>query len=130
MWVLDTNTLIFFFKGQGRVSEILLSKAPKQLFIPAIVLYELEVGIAKSSYPERRIRQLDALLGATNLLPFGHAQAKEASKIRSTLENKGQPIGPYDVLIAASAMAQGATLVTNNLKEFKRVDGLSVEDWF
>ena len=70
MYVLDTNTLIYFFKGKGRVAGRMLVEAPANIGIPSIVVYELETGIAKSASPLKRTRQLKALLQATTLLPF------------------------------------------------------------
>lgn len=130
MWVLDTNTLIYFFKGMGKVADNLLSRSPKDIGIPAIVLYELEVGIAKSTSPATRTRQLEQLRAAINVLPFGDPEAKAAALIRAQLEKKGTPIGPHDVLIAGTAAAHGAILVTRNVREFQRVRGLRVENWF
>lgn len=130
MWVLDTNTLIYFFKGQGSVSDILLSRSPGDIGIPAIVLYELEVGIAKSTAPRKRREQLTALTEVTQLLPFGATAAAAAARIRVSLDKQGKPIGPYDLLIAGTALAQDATLVTRNTREFKRVNKLRVENWF
>ncbi len=130
MWVLDTNTLIYFFKGMGRVSETLLSHPPSDIAIPAIVLYELEVGIAKSTAPTKRRQQLQTFIAATQVLSFGAKEAQAAAQIRVNLEKNGQPIGAYDVLIAATALAQKATLVTHNTKEFGRIKQLELEDWF
>lgn len=130
MYVLDTNTLIYFFKGLGNVAENLLDKSPGDIGVPAIVLYELEVGINKSQSPRKRIKQLNDLISTAVLLPFGKAEAKTAAKIRAQLEKNGTPIGPYDILIAGTALANKATLVTHNLKEFKRVKELNVIDWF
>ncbi|MEZ5539887.1 MAG: type II toxin-antitoxin system VapC family toxin [Pseudomonadales bacterium] len=130
MWVLDTNTLIYFFKGVGRVSETLLSHTPSDIAVPAIVLYELEVGIAKSSSPTKRRQQLQAFVAATQVLAFGVKEAQAAAQIRASLEKSGQPIGAHDVLIAATALAQKATLVTHNTKEFGRIKSLELEDWF
>jgi len=130
MYVLDTNTLIYFFKGQGNVSEIFLQISPKDIGIPSIVVYELNVGIAKSTRPQKRSEQLTELLQLVNVLPFGLQEAHSASKIRVALENQGQPIGPYDILIAATALANHATLVTHNTKEFGRIPQLEIEDWF
>jgi len=129
-YVLDTNTLIYFFKGLGNVSEHLLAKPPNEIWIPAIVLFELEVGIGKSSSPKKRRDQLNEFLSLVNIIPFSYEEAKCASDIRIKLERKGIPIGPYDILIAASALAAKATLVTHNIKEFKRVDALKIEDWY
>ncbi len=130
MYLLDTNTLIYFFKGIGDVSNILLSKAPKDIFIPAIVLYELEVGIAKSTKPKKRAIQLGSLISRVKIVSFGAQEAKVAATIRAKLESNGTPIGPYDTLIAGTALSNNATLVTHNTKEFKRVKSLNIEDWY
>jgi len=130
MYALDTNSLIYFFKGMGRVAERVLSTPPRSLAIPAVVLYEVEVGIAKSSSPARRRFQLEQLLALLDVLPFGTAEATVAARIRADLELAGTPIGTLDTLIAGTALRHGATLVTRNLKEFQRIDGLAVEDWY
>jgi len=130
MYVLDTNTLIYFFKGNGRVAERMFVEAPVNIGIPAIVLYELETGIAKSASPLIRTRQLKALLEATTLIPFQTNEAKASAAIRARLEKKGLPIGALDVLIAGTAVANQATLVSHNQAEFNRVEGLNTEDWY
>jgi len=130
MYILDTNMLIYFFKGIGRVAEGLLSKAPKDIGIPSIVLFEIMVGIEKSTSPGKRKKQLGQLSGAVNILSFGHKEAEQAALIRAKLERQGLPIGPYDVLIAATALSNRSTLVTHNVKEFSRVEGLQIEDWY
>ena len=128
MYVLDTNTLIYFFKGIGNVAENLLSVSPREIGIPSIVLFELEYGIAKSTSPRKRIKQLEELSSLINVLPFSDKEAKSSAIIRSQLERKGTPIGPYDVLIAGTALSNQAVLVTNNTKEFKRVPKLKIEN--
>jgi len=130
MFVLDTNSLIYFFKGKGRVAERLLETPPSDIGVPAIVLYELEVGIAKSSSPKKRRKQLAELVDLVNLLPFGEAEARAAATLRAALEKRGKPIGPIDTLIAGTAIANRATLVTHNTSEFSRVSGLKVVDWY
>jgi len=130
MYLLDTNTLIYFFKDIGNVAETLLSKSPKNISIPSIVLYELEVGIAKSNNPKKRKKQLEALTSRITVQSFTPREAEVAAMIRADLEKQGMPIGPYDTLIAGTALSINATLVTNNTKEFQRVAGLSLEDWF
>ncbi len=130
MYVLDTNTLIYFFKGMGSVAERMFSVPPKDIAIPTIVLYEIEVGIAKSTSPRKRKTQLQSLLDLVSLIPFGYDEARYAATIRSRLEKKGQPIGPYDILIAASAISHQGVLVTHNTKEFKRINDLRIEDWY
>jgi len=129
-YVLDTNTLVHFFKGMGRVADRLLAAAPSEIGIPTIVLYEIEVGIAKSESRQRRIAHFREFTSLVNILPFGIAEAKVAATIRTKLEARGIPIGPYDILIAATALADNWTLVTHNQREFQRVEGLKLEDWF
>ena len=130
MYVLDTNSVVFFFRGQGRVVERLLARKPVEVALPAIVLYELEVGVIRSKAPARRRGQLDTLLDATRVIPFGPPEARAAAQIRAELERSGEGIGPLDTLIAATALASRGTLVTHNTREFRRVPGLSVEDWY
>lgn len=130
MYVLDTNTLIYFFKGMGRVAENLLDKSPKEIGIPSIVLFELEVGIAQSKAPRQRIKQLAEITSIVNVLDFTAKEARFAAAIRADLEKKGTPIGPFDILIGGTALAHQAILVTHNTKEFGRVGKLRIEDWF
>lgn len=130
MFLLDTNTLIYFFKGQGKVAEHLLSQPRNQLLLSSVVLYELETGIAKSTDSKRRRQQLETLANAMTIAPFAREEARAAAKLRATLEKAGNPIGPEDTLIAATALAQRATLVTHNTREFSRVPGLKMEDWY
>ena len=130
MYLLDTNTLIYFFKGMGNVSKVMLSKSPKDIAIPAIALYELEVGIAKSNNPQKRKVQLESLISRITVLPFTSKEAEVSALIRAELENQGTPIGPLDTLIAGIAVSSNAVLVTHNTKEFNRVERLTIEDWF
>jgi tRNA(fMet)-specific endonuclease VapC len=127
---LDTNTLIYFFKGLGNVSARLLAIPPGEIAIPTVVIFEMEVGIGKSAFPRKRKSQLRELASLVTIVPFSQSEAKCAAGIRIKLERQGNPIGPYDILIAASAMANNSTLVTHNQKEFKRVEGLKIEDWY
>ena len=128
-FALDTNTLVYFFKGIGRVGERMLSTPPSDIAIPALVLYELEVGIAKSSSSGRRRAELDNVAEAVNILSFGRKEARAAAAVRADLERIGKPIGPLDTLIAGTALANHATLVTHNTSEFGRVPNLEIIDW-
>jgi tRNA(fMet)-specific endonuclease VapC len=130
MYVLDTNILIYFFKGLGDVAQKLLSVSPKDIGVPAVVLYELEYGIARSSSPKKRQHQLAELCSLVSVLPFGREEAKLTADIRAKLEKKGTPIGPYDLLVAGTAVSNNAVLVTNNVKEFSRIPKLKIENWF
>ena len=130
MFALDTNTLIYFFKGLGRVRERLLAVPPSNVGIPSVVLYEIEVGIAQSNQPLKRRSQLDELLATITILPFDSTAAKRAAGVTTALRKSGIAIGPMDNLIAATALVHGATLVTHNTKEFHRVHGLDLADWY
>jgi tRNA(fMet)-specific endonuclease VapC len=114
----------------GDVSKHMLTKSPSELAIPAVVLFELEVGIAKSTSPRKRMSQLQEITALIKILPFGITESKSAAQIRVKLEKQGLPIGPYDVLIAATALANNMILVTHNQKEFGRIEGLKIEDWY
>lgn len=130
MFLLDTNTLIYFFRGQGRVAEQLLATPPREIAIPAVSLFELETGLRKSAAPDKRRRQLTALTDLVTVIPFGTREAEAAAAVRAALEGEGTPIGPYDLLIAGTALAHNATLVTRNSAEFSRIDGLHLADWY
>lgn len=93
-------------------------------------VYEIQYGIAKSENSQKKKIQFEKLLSECSVLPFTSQEAHEAASIRAALEKLGTPIGPYDVLIAATARANNLTLITHNSLEFKRVKGLTIKDWF
>lgn len=130
MYVLDTNTLIYYFKGQGRVAQNLANVSAQEISVPTIVLFELQVGIAKSTSPAKRTQQLQQLLSRVNLVPFDRATALAAAPIRAQLEQQGTPVGSLDVLITGTAVELQATLVTHNVREFSRIAGLAIADWY
>jgi tRNA(fMet)-specific endonuclease VapC len=129
-YLLDTNICIYIIrKKPAVVLKKVASKQPGQIAISTITLAELEYGIARSHYPDRnRIALLEFLLPFT-ILDFDQGASAEYGHIRSLLESKGRPIGPMDLLLAAQARSHGLVLVTNNEKEFKRVEGLRIENW-
>jgi tRNA(fMet)-specific endonuclease VapC len=129
VYALDTNSVIHFFRGKGRVARRLLAVPPSEVAIPTAVLYEIEVGLERSTSPARRRQQLTDLLSVTRLLTFGPREARAAARVRAILERAGTPIGPLDTLIAGTALHHRATLVTHNVDDFGRVPGLIVEDW-
>lgn len=130
MFVLDTNSLLSFFKGEGQVGRRLLQTSPGEIGIPTLVLYGLATGIAKASDTAKRRRRLDTLLDVVTLLPFGAREARVAAGVRAKLEGEGTPIGPLDTLIAGVALANQGTLITRNTRAFGRVAGLIVENWY
>ncbi len=130
MYILDPNTLIYYFKGQGNVAKNMAHVSPSEIGISPIVFFELQVGIAKSNSPAKRTQQLEQLLSRVNLVFFERDSAIAAAKIRAQLEQQGSPIGPMDILIAGTAISLQAVLVTHNVKEFSRVSGLAIADWY
>jgi len=129
-YVLDANTLIYFFKNQGQVAQRLMACHSSEIAVPAIVYYELKVGIAKSNAPQKRLEQLTSFISQVSVLPFTEKEADVAAIIRARLEQNGTPIGPLDTLIAATALAHDAVLITHNTAEFTRVLGLKHSDWY
>ena len=85
MYLLDTNAVIHFFKGQGRVAEQLAMRSPVEIGIPAVVLYELQVGVHKSKNPEKNQALIDRFVGTIDVIPFGYDEAKAAARIRAYL---------------------------------------------
>lgn len=102
---------------------------PGGIGISSIVLFELYYGAAKSSERGRNEAAIQRFMESFPELAFTIEDARFAGEIRETLRRKGTPIGPYDLLIAGQALSRGLTLVTNNKREFARVDGLMLEDW-
>jgi tRNA(fMet)-specific endonuclease VapC len=129
-YLLDTNICIYIIrKKPPAVLKKVKSKQPGRIAISTITLAELEYGIVRSRYPDRnRVALLEFLLPFT-ILDFDQAASAEYGHIRSSLKSKGRPIDPMDLLLAAQARAHGLVLVTNNEKEFKRVEGLQIENW-
>ena len=131
MWVLDSNTISYYFRGDPQVVPRLQALPPAQIGVPAIVEYELRYGLLRLA-PEAatpRLAALATLLRPMHILPFDSECAAHAARIRAELEAAGTPIGPHDTLIAATALRHQATLVTRNVREFSRVAGLLWVNW-
>ena len=129
MYMLDTNTCIFAMKQKGRVLRRLLQHDPKEICISSVTYAELRCGVEKSQRREQNLMALLLFLSEITILPYDVNAAEEYGVIRASLEQKGTPIGPLDMLIASHAKAAGTTVVTNNLKEFRRISSLKAEDW-
>lgn len=129
MFVLDTNTVLDYFKGKGRVAERLLANAPSEITVPAISVYEVWVGVLGSQNPKRRREQFESFLSVVEVLPFETEAATRAAELRHRLERAGVGIGPLDTLIAAIALVRDGVLVTRNIREFSRVSGLKTVNW-
>lgn len=128
-YLLDTNIVIGLSKGRPEARSRLAQLPAQALLLSPIVLCELEFGIAKSQRPEANRAALALLIANLPVVDFNSEVAVHYGRIRAQLEAAGQPIGPNDLLIAAHALSIGATLVTDNVREFSRVPGLVVENW-
>ena len=128
-FALDTNTLSYYMRQEGRVAERFQALPPQQIALPSVVVYELNYGLRRVG----RRTALDALaklVQTVDVLDFDLEAADHAARIRIELEARGTPISNADLLIAATARRHGCTLVTHNTREFARVPGLVVEDWY
>lgn len=128
--ILDTNICIYLInKKDPKIIKKLKNNLQHELYISAITIAELEYGIEKSQFKERNKLALMKFLAPFQILNFDDKHAITYGKIRADLEKKGTIIGSMDLLIAAQALAEKATVVTNNTKEFSRIEKLKIENW-
>ena len=130
MLALDTDTVSFFLRGEGRVAERLSLSDPASVGIPSVVLHELRYGMLRTGGGTRKRADLETFLDSITVLPLDARSAAAAAQARIELDRLGQQIGPFDILIAGTALAHGAVLVTHNVREFSRVPNLRLEDWY
>lgn len=128
MRLLDSNTLIHYLQGREPVVKHMKSASPRDLRLPSVVAYELAYGTLRSQ-SDRRKQIMETIFAELVQAPFDAAAAIEAARLRVELEARGVAIAPLDLMIAATALSLGATLVTNNTREFSRIEGLRLEDW-
>ena len=129
-YMLDTNICIYTIKHKPpEVIKNFLRHNPDEMCISSITYAELMHGVEKSRAVERNRMAITLFLSAITILPFNQYAAEEYGKVRAELERKGTPIGSMDMLIAGHARAEELVLVTNNTREFFRVENLEVEDW-
>jgi tRNA(fMet)-specific endonuclease VapC len=130
MYLLDTNIISYWMRGDKKVIARIKKHTPADLSLSAVTLAEILYGIAKSPMKKKerrlKIKQISSLLG---LYPFDEAAAEEYALIRAQLEREGRAISERDTQIASIAMAHKLTVVTHNIKEFGRIAKLKVEDW-
>ena len=130
MYLLDSCVCIDLMRGKLPIAYDLMRKSDPKLFgIPAIVVAELRFGAEKSANPKRNHLLCERFLAPFEIIPFDALCAAAYGPIRNQLREEGCLIGPNDLLIAATAVARQATLVSNNDREFTRVKGLRVESW-
>jgi tRNA(fMet)-specific endonuclease VapC len=128
-YLLDTNIVSDLIRNpQGRIAERIRNVGEEKVCTSIIVAAELRFGAAKKG-SQRLLAQLEAVLGVMDVIPFEAPADAAYGQIRNRLEQSGTPIGGNDLLIAAQAMALGCTVITDNVGEFARIDGLSYENW-
>jgi tRNA(fMet)-specific endonuclease VapC len=128
-YMLDTNLCILVLRDRPQALQAKFNLEADSLCISTIVLTELLHGARKSARQEHHRREVDKFAARLEVLAFDASAADHAADIRASLERQGRPIGGYDLLIAGHARSRGLIVVTSNLDEFSRVDGLRVEDW-
>lgn len=130
MVLLDTNACIQILNNRSAaLVERLRQHNPREIVLSSVVKAELVYGAYRSARMADNLRVLNKFFEPFPTLPFDDRCLEPYGRIRSDLEREGTPIGPYDLMIAATALAHGLTLVTHNTAEFSRVVGLQIEDW-
>ena len=128
-YMLDTNLCIRLLRDRPKGLRERFNENADALCISTIILTELLYGAEKSALPAKNRSLVENFAARLSILPFDDAAAAHAANIRAVLERKGLPIGGYDLLIAGHARSAGLAVITGNLREFTRVDGLIAEDW-
>jgi tRNA(fMet)-specific endonuclease VapC len=129
-YLLDTNICIYIIKKKPvNVFERFQSLTPGTVGISSITAAELQYGVSKSAFPEKNLNALQQFLVPLEIVEFDYEAAIQYGKIRTQLEKAGKSIGSLDLLIGAHAQSLKAILVTNNLKEFVRIEDLKTENW-
>ena len=130
MYMLDTNICILLINEKNpELAQRIIDIPRDRVFISSVTLAELEYGVAKSERIKENSQSLKQFISVFNVVGFDEMAAEEYGDIRAALEREGKTIGPLDMLIAAHARSRNNTIVTNNTKEFVRVNRLSVENW-
>lgn len=128
-YLLDTNICIYVIKGRPLPLLSVFNQHAGQLAISSITHAELLHGVAKSSQPDHNLRQVENFVARLDVLPYGSKAAAHYGDIRAALEKQGKPIGVNDLHIAGHARSEGLILVSNNAREFERVEALRLENW-
>jgi tRNA(fMet)-specific endonuclease VapC len=131
-WLLDTNALIDLVRSRPAAvmdRYVEQSLAGGELFLSTISLFEFEVGMHRSHRHASQATALNQLLRTIEIVPFTEEDASATARVKAALTADGRLIGGYDLLIAGQALARNLIVVTSNVREFSRVEGLAVEDW-
>lgn len=130
LYALDTNTCVDLLRNnQPEMSDKLKNAKPSDFVLPSLVFAELLFGASLSKRPDENREKINLFVTPFRLIDFNRTAATIYAEIRKGLQKNGNLIGPNDLIIAATAMAHGATLVTSNTKEFRRVPKLKIENW-
>ena len=129
IYFLDTSTCVLILRGKIPCREQLAKHLPQDIKIPSMVQAELWTGVRGSANPLRSAREVETFLSPFESIPFDALAATVYAEIRSNLKLAGTPIGPADLVIAATTLAHHGTLVTHNTGEFERIPGLRVQNW-
>jgi tRNA(fMet)-specific endonuclease VapC len=130
MYFLDTNTCIYFLNGKYESIKIkILTTSPNEIVIPSVVKAELLFGAYKSKKPKETIEKVEKFLEPFEIVPFDDMVTYTYAELRNKMEQSGELVGPNDLIIASIVKFHEGILVTNNVKEFKRIKGLKIEDW-
>lgn len=130
IFFLDTNVCIYFLNGsKPNVKKMFEKFLPKNIKIPSIVKAELLYGALNSANVKSNIIKVNSFLDVFDIISFDSKCSEIQAKLRYGLSKKGKIIGPHDLLIAAIAIANNGTLISNNIKEFKRITDLKLENW-
>ena len=127
--MLDSNIVIYTMKNKPASVKEAFVKHYGQMSISSITVMELAYGAEKSANPEHNLKVLEGFAARLEVLPYGDEAAMHTGQLRAQQAKAGKPIGPYEQMIAGHARSEGLILVSNNLKEFERVDGLRLENW-
>jgi tRNA(fMet)-specific endonuclease VapC len=129
-YLLDTCVISDFIKGEPGTLARIRQTQPVDIAVSAITVMELRYGLLLNPQRAQRIEPvITSFLSSIEQIPFDFAEAEQAAQVRAVLKAQGQPIGPYDVLIAATALQHRLIMITANQREFARVPGLQTEDW-
>ena len=128
-FMLDTSTCIDLLRGHRGVARDRFNAEQGRIHLSTVALAELLIGPPKAKGSPRRREDLEAFVARVRVLDFDAAAAEQYADIRTDLERRGTRIGPYDLQIAGHARSRGFVMVTGNLREFSRVDGLRCENW-
>lgn len=130
MYLLDTNTCIFAIKRKPeKVFETIKEKSTNGIYISSLTVAELEYGVENSSQVKKNRIALLKFISVFNVINFDDSDAINYGRLKAKLKKKGRIIGPIDMLLAAQTLNKDMIFVTNNAREFERVEGLRIEDW-